>query len=144
MNPNFINPLENLLGYRLRRTSADAMSELARDLGTLGLRPTEASALVLISVNNGMTQSDIGRILGIKRANMAPLASGLEKEGLITRLRMDGRSQNLVVTAEGADVAAKLHAAMRQHDQRLVKRLSDPERRSLAEALSAMSNRDSG
>ena len=131
----YTNPLETLIGYRLRRASADAMGDLARELNKLGLRPTEASALLLISVNNGMTQSEIGRILGIQRANMAPLTAGLERQGLITRHRMDGRSQSLVVSETGAETAARVHVAMKHHDQKLVLQVPEPARRGFTEAL---------
>lgn len=134
------NPLETLIGYRLRRASADAMAALARELNKLGLRPTEASALVLISVNDGMTQSDIGRILGIQRANMAPLTAGLERKGLITRRRMDGRSQSLVVSDDGATTATRVHAAMKKHDQHLVGQVPEAARSGFVYALGVLSN----
>ncbi len=138
MAETHINPLENLIGYRLRRASADAMSDLARALGKIGLRPTEASALLLISVNEGMTQSDIGRILGIQRANMAPLTAGLERQGMITRRRMDGRSQSLVVSEHGAEIAARIHTAMKRHDQQLVAQVPAGARDGFATALGTL------
>jgi DNA-binding MarR family transcriptional regulator len=143
-SPNLHNPLESLVGYQLRRTSAGLMSELALDLNALGLSPTEASVLLLIAANPRVTQSDIGRSLGIKRANMAPLAAALELRGLLSRERVDGRSHGLVVTAEGAALGARARAAMDAHDSRLLGRLSGAARDGLMVALAALRADESG
>src|SRR5579875_568020 len=79
------NPLSSLLGYQLRRASAAAMDELSRELATLGLRVSEASVLMLVGANPRMRSSEVGRELGIQRANMTPLVSGLEQRGLLQR-----------------------------------------------------------
>lgn len=113
------NPLDDLLGYQLRRASAALMGELARELDRIGLKATEASVLILIDANPGITQSEIGRALNIKRANMAPLAAMLDLRGFISRQKADGRSQGLIVTTVGADHCRRAQEAMRRHDIRI-------------------------
>lgn len=113
-----VNPLERLLGYKLRRASSAVMADLARGLALLDLRPSEASVLLLIGANPGVTQSELGRVLGIKRANMAPLSAALERRGLILRTRVDGRSQGLSLTPAGEATASDALAAMEANDRR--------------------------
>lgn len=96
------DPFARHLGYLLRRASAVMMADLGTALIPLGLRPVEATILSLIAANQGCTQSDIGRMLGIKRANMVPLMASLSAKGLIEKSRVDGRSQALGLTDQGA------------------------------------------
>lgn len=113
-----INALENLIGYQLRRASSKLMADLARALDRHGLTPSDASILVLVRDNPEITQSEIGRLLGIKRANMTPLSASLENRGLILRRRMDGRSQGLILTEKGTEICAAAYQAIVNHDRR--------------------------
>ena len=63
-----INPVASRLGYRLRRSSSAMMATLGAALELVGMRPVEATILLTIGANPGCIQSDIGRMLGIKRA----------------------------------------------------------------------------
>ena len=91
--------------------------------------------LLAIAAHAGLTQSDIGRMLGIKRANMAPLIGGLEARGLISRWAVDGRSQALALTAEGEVLHLAAQEATRAHEQRLFGSLTHAERTRLANQL---------
>ena len=64
------DPLGYLPGYVLRRASIATMGRLHQHLGAHDLRATEASLILLIGERTGLTQSEAGRSLGIKRANM--------------------------------------------------------------------------
>ena len=77
-----IDPLTNYPGYLLRRASAAAMANLAKRLKKLNLSPTEATILNVIDANPNANQSDIGRLLDIARANMAPLVSLAWRAGI--------------------------------------------------------------
>lgn len=135
---DFTNPLESLHGYQLRRASNAIMADLARGLEPLGLRPTEASILLLIDANPGITQSEIGRLLGIKRANMVPLSAALERRGLIRREQMDGRSHGLLTTAEGAATCDAARRIIEDHEQRSFSHFSPDQLASLVAALRAI------
>lgn len=132
------NPLDVLVGYQLRRISAGAMVELTRDLSPLLLTPAEASILLLVEANTGVNQSEIGRVLGIKRANMAPLTRALSMRALVQRTQTDGRSQGLAVTDEGAALACAAKAVMDAHDARLLERLPAAMRAELIATLRAL------
>jgi DNA-binding MarR family transcriptional regulator len=132
------NPLNTLLGYRLRRVSNTLMADLARDLRELGLKPGEASVLLLVRANSGITQSEIGRMLDIQRANMTPLTAQLDSRGLIGRERVDGRSHGLAVTPEGEKLCRAVRIAMERHDARFQALLSGKARSGLLAALEAL------
>ena len=89
------DPLESLLGYHIRRLSVLVMADLSDALAPHQLSPADASILLSIGARPGVTQSAVGRSLGILRANMAPLVGALATRGLIARTRVDGRSQAL-------------------------------------------------
>jgi len=111
------NPLDALLGYQLRRASTVMMAHLGAALAETGLTPTEASILLLIDANPACTQSDLGRALAIKRANMVPLMSGLLKRGAVERAPVDGRSQALSITANGQALVADVRSRIDRHEQ---------------------------
>ena len=121
-----INPVASRLGYRLRRSSSAMMATLGAGLELVGLRPVEATILLSIGANPGCIQSDIGRMLGIKRANMVPLITGLIQKDLVQKSPVDGRSFALSLTAEGEDVRSEADAIMTTHERRYT-RLLTPE-----------------
>lgn len=125
------NPLDALLGYQLRRASATILADLAQTLDDVALRPTEASVLLLIDRNPGITQSEIGRVLAIQRANMAPIAALLGERGLVERLPADGRSHGLRLSAAGATLARQVRARIDAHEARFLPDLTPAEREAL-------------
>ena len=131
----FGNPLDSLLGYQLRRASAAILADLSRSLEDLSLRPTEASVILLIDRNPGITQSDLGRILAIKRANMAPIAAALSDRQLIERARTSGRSQGLQLSDAGQQLARDILARIAQHEARFLPSLPQEDRQALVDIL---------
>jgi DNA-binding MarR family transcriptional regulator len=138
------DPFDELLGYHLRRLSQLVMGDLAERLESLELRPTEASVLFVIAATPGATQSDIGRMLGIKRANMAPMIASLESRGLVSRSAVDGRSQALRLTAEGESMRARARNATRENERRSFASLPEAERVALVGQLRALWERLEG
>ncbi|MCZ3374478.1 MarR family transcriptional regulator [Rhizobium sp. ERR 922] len=125
------DPLDALLGYQLRRASNVMMADLGSRLQAIELRPVEASILTLIDANPGCTQSDLGRSLGIQRANMVPLMVGLTKAGLVDRAPVGGRSRALRLTRTGSAKLETVHAIIEAHEARF-RRLFAPELREAA------------
>lgn len=129
--PPLPDPFSELLGYHIRRLSQLVMGDLAERLEPFELRPTEASVLFVIAATPGATQSDIGRMLGVKRANMAPMVAALEARGLVNRSAVDGRSQALRLTAEGEAVRTRALDASYENERRVFASLSDADRAAL-------------
>jgi DNA-binding MarR family transcriptional regulator len=118
------DPLEDMLGYHLRRLSVLAMSDLTQSLALLRLTPAHASILFVIAAHAGITQSDVGKMLGILRANMAPLVALLIKRGLIKREAADGRSHAMRLTALGQTVCRQARDIAKDHEHRVFGDLS--------------------
>ena len=134
--------LESLLGYQIRRASAAILADLAQSLAGLDLKITEASVMILIEERPDATQSDLGRMLGIQRANMAPLAATLTERGLIERTRADGRSQGLRLTDRGSDLVEAVRGRIIEHDARMLP-VTDKERAVLRRVLARVWSEES-
>jgi DNA-binding MarR family transcriptional regulator len=135
LSQNDIYPFDLFLGYHLRRASVLVMADLTAALGPLGLKPAEASVLFLIGGHDGITQAEIGRALGIQRANMAPLIAHLMETGLVVKVAVNGRSQALRLSPAGMDVHGQAIAATRAHEARLFGGVSEVERKRLIAVL---------
>lgn len=118
------NPLTGLIGYHIRRASNALVADLAARLAPLELSPTKGSVLLLIRENPGIAQIQISRVLSIKRANMVPLITGLDKQGLISRTPVDGRSQGLELSEKGRDIAARVERCIVDSEAHFRERLS--------------------
>ena len=137
-----IDPLENYPGYALRRASAATMARLARRVAALELRVTEASVLMVIDVNPNITQRDIGQMLAIASANMAPLVSRLADRELVDRQPVDGRSHGLVLTNMGRSVVAKVKKAVAKHEEELLSKIPPAQRKSFLAVLRTLWSED--
>jgi DNA-binding MarR family transcriptional regulator len=135
-----VNPLEALLGYQLRRASQAMLNDLVSVLREFALRPATVSVLLLAANNPGITQSRIGQILAIERANMTPLTANLVKRGLLSRSRTDGRSLGLCLTADGKTVVARIRRRIAKHEERFWKYAKAPDRHAMLAFLRGLWN----
>jgi len=133
-----VDPLKDLPGYALRRASSAAMQKLTREMAPLDLRPSEASVLLVIEANPNITQSEIGRMLEIAGANMAPLVSRLEKRELVERQPVDGRSHGLELTAAGRALCVRAKKVMKSHEDNLLARIPPAQRAAFVSILQAL------
>lgn len=118
-----IDPLKDFPGYALRRASGANMLKLAKRMQTLELRPAEASVLMVISANPGITQSKIGELLNIARANMTPLTTQLSKRKLVVRAKVDGRSHGLSLSEVGRELADRVRHSLLDHEGKLMAKI---------------------
>jgi len=138
VTPVPVDPFEKYPGYCLRRASAATMARLARRFAVLGLRPSEASVLMVIDANPNITQSEIGRMLDIARANMAPLMARLSARELVRRQRVDGRSHGLVLSSTGRSVTDKVKKAVAAHEKAVLSKIPPALREGMLAALRAL------
>ena|SRR3712207_6479806 len=133
--PAILRP-EQFLGYQLRRASNAAMAELSHALARFQLRPTLYAILMAIEATPRASQSEIGRQLSIKRANMVPLLAELEEAGWIDRVQApnDRRSRILSISRKRRADLEAAHAAAIESDRALMTRAA-PDGDGLAEAL---------
>ena len=114
------------------------MADLATRLSVLDLRPAEASVLLVIDANPNATLSEVGRLLRIASANMAPIVARLEGRDLIEREPVDGRSQALVLTPPGRVLALRIKHVVADHEATLADRIPAEVRDDFLRALRAL------
>lgn len=136
--PTKPNLLSDLPGYLLRRAAQAMMTELHGRLESLNLRISEASVLLLIGDRTDMTSSEIGKVLDIQRANMAPLLNRLESAGLIERRPIDRKSQAILLSGSGKDKREEAEALIRDFERSLLARIPEKHRAHLVPALNAL------
>lgn len=134
------DPIASRLGYLLRRASATMMADLGEALGAVGLRPVEGTILILVGANPGCIQSELGRALGIKRANMVPLIAGLTAQNYLEKSPVDGRSFALSLTPRGEEARARVDSIMDAHEAGFARLLADVDQQQLRAALSLIAN----
>jgi DNA-binding MarR family transcriptional regulator len=132
------NPLESLLGYQLRRASQAILDDLVSALEDFSLRPTSLSVLLLVASNPGITQSRIGQVLAVERANMTPITASLTKQRFLTRSRADGRSHGLRLTEEGKAVVAKIRRRIANHEGKFWKDTKPADREAMLAFLRSL------
>lgn len=132
------DPLRDFPGYALRRASNASMSELTPKLAKLGLRVTEATVLIAILHNPRITQSEIGRMLGIASANIAPMIGRLDGRDLLKRIRVDGRSHGLELTEKGNELTEKAFAVVKKHEEKALAHIPPGMKDAFIEALGKM------
>ena len=128
------DPLEDHLGYQLRRLSAASMASLSAALSGENLSPALATVLLMIDANPGENQAKIGRVLSIKRANIAPMIAKLEGEGYVKRKSSDGRSFGLMTTPSGKKAAEKATAIILDQERQTFSMLTEAEKKTTFEA----------
>jgi DNA-binding MarR family transcriptional regulator len=137
-----ILPLDDTLGYLLRRAQLAAFQSFNQIFGPAGVTPAQYSVLLTIDRNPGLQQKQLANALGIKQANFVGLIANLEKRGLVSREQAtDRRSYSLTLTRQGQKLLVALEALGRELDHRLARALSrtgiTPE--TLARGLKAIS-----
>jgi DNA-binding MarR family transcriptional regulator len=133
-----LGPLDELVGYHLRRASAAVGSDYFRSVEPGGMRQVLFGVLSVISANPGINQGNVGRALGIQRPNMVALVNELTGHGWVERSvdTVDRRAFVLNLTPAGEAAVANVLALIRVHEERMVKDLNAQERRTLIRLLS--------
>ena len=117
------DPLLGLTGYVLRRASTAALAEFSQRLAPLDLRPTDAALLVLLDAAPQVPHSEVAATLGLRRPNLVPVVTGLQKRGLIERKRVDFRSEGLALTQQGETLLKKVRRIIALHEEQLIERV---------------------
>ncbi|ATR18832.1 Transcriptional regulator, MarR family (plasmid) [Roseomonas mucosa] len=129
--------LGELVGYNLRRAWSYALSDFVVEFADNGLRPVPYGMLATIAERPGITATELCRLLGMKRANTAPLINEMEEQGLVERVayKEDRRIQHLFLSASAKAAMPRIQARIRQHEDRFLHRLTEAERVTLLDLL---------
>ncbi|WP_412764602.1 MarR family winged helix-turn-helix transcriptional regulator [Pseudomonas sp. NGC7] len=125
------------LGYCLKRAQVRAYEVLASYVDQESISPARMTALSMIAVHSGVSQSALGKALGINRASVVKVIDALESKNLVERRATEGdrRSYSLALTASGLSELRSLQEKVRQYEQAIATNLSADERRQLMDLL---------
>jgi DNA-binding MarR family transcriptional regulator len=132
-----LGPLEELVGYHLRKAFGAFVSDFSRAMDGTDMRQVLFGILSVISANPGINQSNVGKLLGIQRANMVAFVNELVDRGLVLRKTAAGdrRALALQLTPAGAASVEQTLARIRRHEDRMLAGFSRGERILLGELL---------
>jgi DNA-binding MarR family transcriptional regulator len=129
--------LRELLGYHLRRAQLAVFTDFARSMTGIDLTPGQFGILARIAANPGLTQSALGRAIGIERSSVVAAVDRLERRGLVVRGKAEGdrRANALALSAEGQKLFQSALRRVRAHERRIVRGLAPDEVRRLIELV---------
>ncbi len=101
------------------------------------LSTSEARALIELVAARGISQGQLGTLLGLEKSTVSRLAAGLERKGWIERGRDEANQRyiRLYLTPEGSRIAAVVWQAWQSRQARILSGLSGREREGLAAGL---------
>ena len=122
-------PPKTGIGMLLREADAAFNRYLTAQLAGHGVTFGQFQHLRNLWVQDGLTQAELSRRIGIEIASSTTILDSLESEGLITRVRnaADRRKLNVFLTPAGAALEAPLMACAADANKRASKGLSKPE-----------------
>lgn len=141
---NNVGALGPLVGYHLRRAFGAFAADFATAIDGTGMRQVLVGILAVVSGNPGINQGAVGRMLGIKRANMVSLINELVDADLLIREVDPGdrRAFSLSLNDKGRAMLADCLARIEAHEQRMLAGFSDAERATLLDLLGRIERRD--
>ncbi len=129
--------LEDLLGYNLRRAHHVQRSRFHYVFAPHRIRPVQLSILGLLYEKPSLKQSELGKAIDVKPANVVALLDELERRRMIVRrpVSADRRSYAVQLTPTGREVTRALIRLHRQLEQNLSEYLGPEEYRELLRLL---------
>ncbi|MDB5576394.1 MAG: MarR family transcriptional regulator [Bradyrhizobium sp.] len=132
------NPLLNYAGYLLRQAAKRRLAQLAQHLEPIGVGVSEASMLVLIGRNPGISQTECGRMLSVQPPNLNPITRRLIERKLIDSTKGRGRALCLTLTGEGARLMQRIVGEFEVQEARIYRVIPEHLRHDLVPLLRAL------
>ena len=141
-----IGVLDSIAGYHLRRAFGAMAADFSAAMEGTGLRQVLFAILAVVARNPGTNQGMVGKLLGIKRANMVSLINELVDRGLLDRTIdvQDRRAFSLTLTPEGAALLDEGLARIRAHEERMLAGFTEAEKDMLVRLLKRIQTRAPG
>ncbi len=130
--------LRGIVGFHIARASITTVASYDRHIGTpFKLPKVEFSALMLLLANEVVSPKNLAQTLRVAAPKLSLLLDRLQERGLLLRKPNpdDGRSQLLVLTRQGKQLALQMAAAAQAMEAELNQRLSRAEHAMLIELL---------
>jgi DNA-binding MarR family transcriptional regulator len=129
--------LEDQVGYWLRRAYQRHMAIFTTIMSDLDLTSVQFAALVKLRDMKAVTQTELGRLIGMDKATVSGMVSRLQKRGLL-QFRpdpLDRRSRIIALTADGESLLAQALRRIDQVGEDTLAPISVAERMALREML---------
>ncbi|GHA43749.1 hypothetical protein GCM10008927_05600 [Amylibacter ulvae] len=110
--------LRQFVGYRMKRIYMLIQEDMTRVLEPFGLRIGTFSALAVLMDSPGISQTQLSRILNIKRSGVVVVVDELENVGALERrpVANDRRVYALHVTSAGITLWERAERAVQGHE----------------------------
>lgn len=131
------DPLENLLGYHLRRVQGAAFAHFAQHLKHHGITPGQLGLLVLIMCNPGVSQTALAKEVGVERSTLGEFIDRFESRQLVERrpVPTDRRIHAIHPTRKGQQFLEQILPEVEAHEREFSKPLSARELNTLIDLL---------
>ena len=125
------------LAFLIAQVGSHSQSSFGKQVDPFGLRLAHVGVLKAIFRADGLTQRELGDVLGMFPSNLVRLIDELEEKGLVRRGNSteDRRSYTLQLTVKGQGVALELITLTRAHQDRICTSLTPAERQELTRLL---------
>lgn len=98
------------LGCNLDRTLCVLIKCLNKELreNNLNFQHSDFSILKVLNLSDGISQSDLSRILGKERSAVSRSVSSLEQQGYLQREARNGCTNSIILTQKGKEIISLL------------------------------------
>lgn len=116
-----LGPLNDLIPFNLRLAQDTALQVFVQNSREKNFRPGHFATLMIIRLNPGLTQMQLGRGISRDKSSITPLVKGLERDGMIERRpsESDRRSVTLWLTPKGEKHLDELLVHVEAHDRKV-------------------------
>lgn len=124
--------------HQMHRALQLALDVYAEEVGPAGPTQRQFAVLEAVSVQAGLTQTDLVKATGIDRSTLADLVSRMTSKGLLERERstLDARAMAVRLSAEGAALLEAARPRVLAADKRIMGLLAKGKRDAFLEMLS--------
>lgn len=134
-----LRALDDVVGFRLRRLHALVATHWASWFQRLAVdvTPVQGGILLLIAENEGLTQIELARLLGVEPPTLLQSLNPLHRSGLVERRRSkrDRRALLLSLSEKGRDAAWTIGREIARQERDALGRLTAAERAKLLALL---------
>jgi len=126
--------------HQMHRALQLALDVYAEEVGSGGPTQRQFAVLEAVSVQAGLTQTDLVKATGIDRSTLADLVSRMTAKGLLERERstLDARAMAVRLSADGAAMLEVARPRVQSADKRIMGLLPKGKREAFLEMLSEL------
>lgn len=138
--PKRVSRLERSPIHLLHRAGQCAGDVFSAEIGETDLTPRQYAVLVAVSLNEGLSQTDLVDQTGVDRSTLADIVRRLLKKGLLQRRRTkeDARAYAVKLTEDGWRVLRSAEPVVRRVDDRILSALPQKQRDQLLSDLATI------